>query len=83
MNEFPFKGQPRRWYMAPFILGLILILAALLILKWPIILQLLVAIPLLLAGIGFTLIGLDLWRGAGNWRTRVRNAFWRMGPPTE
>ena len=69
---FFFKGQPRNWYVIPFVAGLILALFAILIVIFPALLAYLVAIPLFLIGLALMLIGLDLWRGMHYWRNRLQ-----------
>lgn len=79
------RGGGRQWYAAPLVLGIVLIIFGILIIRYPIILQLLVAIPILMAGLGLALFGLDLWRAdrVGQWRTVVDVKKWPGWPRSD
>ncbi len=79
------RGSPRRWYLIPFVLGLALMTLAVLVVKYPILLVIAVAVPLFLAGLGLMLWGLDLWRSLPEWTERIHparfTAAWRSDEP--
>lgn len=78
-RKFHFRGQPRRWYLQPLILGIALILLTLLFWMFPRLLLFILLFPLFTIGVALTLYGLDLWRGVPDWReriTRVRSNYW-------
>ena len=73
------KGPPRRWFMAPFLAGLALILLGVLGWIYPRLLLFLICFPLVAAGLALVLFALDLWRGVPRqWQDRVRTVHLRM-----
>ena len=77
------KGTPRNWYMAPFALGVLLFLLGILIILYPFLLVIILAVPMLFGGVILILIGLDLWIGMEAWRERIHALFSRRYPPDD
>lgn len=71
MNTKDLKGRPRKWFLVPFLLGLALMAFGILCWVFPRLLLFVVCAPMVMAGLGLALFGLDLWRGVPQWRRHV------------
>jgi hypothetical protein len=71
--------QPRRWFMIPLMLGILLIILSILFWVFPRLLLFLLVLPIFIAGIILLMVGLDLWHYAAL-RERVRSIHTRYWP---
>lgn len=74
------RGVPRRWFLLPFVLGVILMLLAVLFWIFPRLLLFIFLFPVFMTGLGLALYGLDLWRGVPNWRKKVERVTVHVWP---
>lgn len=75
-----FRSRPRRWFVQPVAIGLSLMAAAVIFWIFPRLLLFILLLPLLAAGVGLTLYGLDLWQGVPDWRGKITRLLERFLP---
>lgn len=78
-----FQGNPRRWFVVPFILGIMMMAFAVLGWVYPRLVLFLLLFPLFMMGLGLVLFGLDLWKGVPNWKKRAHHVRYYIWPGQE